>query len=415
MKIAFVNNTFEPFAVGGAEMSMLARAKGLKARGHAVKVFTLAADGAATERDVGGVDVEYVTGRWAAASPFHTDRSKLQKLMWHVGPEWIPGGATDLAGQIAAFQPDVVNIANLPGVGFANIRTLQAAGIRVVMTIADFAPLCAGTTMLRGGKQCESRCGQCRIVGGPRLSRFLGADQFVFISDFMRQSYIKALPQHAHRFERAPVIHNGLDEKFLAADSETPCASASGANGPLRIGYIGQLNPNKGVEALLQCFAGTPFRQPATLTVAGKGDSAYEAQLKQSVSGRDDVDFVGWANPMAFFQTVDLVVVPSIWNEPLGRVPYEANYFGRPALVANRGGLPELIAPGVNGAVFDPENLQDFRACLLDWADQLTQRRSEIAEASRRHAIDRHHPGSIAARYEQVFSVQDVSPAEIPC
>ncbi|MEM0986800.1 MAG: glycosyltransferase [Pseudomonadota bacterium] len=407
MRIALVNNTFQPFAVGGAEMSMLARAKGLKARGHTVKVFTLAADDVAAERNIGGVDVVYLPGRWAGASPFHTERSRVQKLLWHVGPEWVPNGRTDVSEAIAGFSPDVVNIANLPGLGYANIQAIGRRNIPVVMTVADFAPLCAGTTMLRNGKQCSARCGSCRVIGGPRLARFLAADQYIFISEFMRQRYISALPQHANRFEKAHVIHNGLDEAFIDADVPPPGVTerSSGDGEPLRIGYIGQLNPNKGVEALLACFTATKFRTRTTLTIAGRGDQPYEAKLKHMAGGHGDIRFLGWTNPLEFFQSVDMVVVPSIWNEPLGRVPYEANFFGRPALVANRGGLPELIECGTNGAVFDPEDQKAFQSCLLDWADHVSDRRPKIAQAARQIALDRHHPDRVAERYEAAFAL----------
>ena len=38
-----------------------------------------------------------------------------------------------------------------------------------------------------------------------------------------------------------------------------------------------------------------------------------------------------------------LVIMPSIWPEPFGRIPVEANKLGVPVIVSNRGGLPETI------------------------------------------------------------------------
>jgi glycosyltransferase involved in cell wall biosynthesis len=45
------------------------------------------------------------------------------------------------------------------------------------------------------------------------------------------------------------------------------------------------------------------------------------------------------------------VVMPSIWPEPFGRIPVEANRLGVPAIVSNRGALPEIIEDGVTGVV----------------------------------------------------------------
>jgi glycosyltransferase involved in cell wall biosynthesis len=47
-------------------------------------------------------------------------------------------------------------------------------------------------------------------------------------------------------------------------------------------------------------------------------------------------------------------VVPSIWNEPFGRVTVEAYSRGVPVVGANTGGIPEVIEPRSN-LLFDME------------------------------------------------------------
>jgi len=51
----------------------------------------------------------------------------------------------------------------------------------------------------------------------------------------------------------------------------------------------------------------------------------------------------------------EAVVMPSIWPEPFGRVPVEANRLGIPAVVTNRGGLPETVVDGETGLVVEPD------------------------------------------------------------
>jgi glycosyltransferase involved in cell wall biosynthesis len=46
------------------------------------------------------------------------------------------------------------------------------------------------------------------------------------------------------------------------------------------------------------------------------------------------------------------VVMPSIWPEPFGRIPVEANRLGVPAVVSSAGGLSETIVDGVTGYIF---------------------------------------------------------------
>jgi glycosyltransferase involved in cell wall biosynthesis len=47
------------------------------------------------------------------------------------------------------------------------------------------------------------------------------------------------------------------------------------------------------------------------------------------------------------------VVMPSIWSEPFGRIPVEANRLGVPAVVTDRGALPETVENGITGLVTD--------------------------------------------------------------
>ena len=53
-------------------------------------------------------------------------------------------------------------------------------------------------------------------------------------------------------------------------------------------------------------------------------------------------------NPDEFFDGIDILVVPSIWNEPFGRVTVEAYSHGVPVVGANTGGIPEVIEPRTN-------------------------------------------------------------------
>lgn len=53
------------------------------------------------------------------------------------------------------------------------------------------------------------------------------------------------------------------------------------------------------------------------------------------------------------------VVMPSVWPEAFGRIPVEANRLGVPAVVSDRGALPEVVEPGVSGLVAEAD------ACAL--------------------------------------------------
>jgi glycosyltransferase involved in cell wall biosynthesis len=59
-------------------------------------------------------------------------------------------------------------------------------------------------------------------------------------------------------------------------------------------------------------------------------------------------------SPDRLLAEIDVLVVPSIWHEPLGRVVLEAYAFGVPVIATCLGGTPEIVDDGETGLLFDP-------------------------------------------------------------
>ena len=81
---------------------------------------------------------------------------------------------------------------------------------------------------------------------------------------------------------------------------------------------------------------------------------------------------IGW-HPInkvkEFYQRSDICAVPSTWEEPFGLVAIEAMATGRPCVVADVGGLQDIVIPGETGFIFDrdsPAALAEALAKLLD-------------------------------------------------
>src|SRR5260370_9454803 len=111
----------------------------------------------------------------------------------------------------------------------------------------------------------------------------------------------------------------------------------------VRLGVLGRVSPEKGIEVLLD-----ELRRDSTLkwslSIGGAGDADYLAKLKATHDDRG-VSFLGHVVPADFLQSIDILVVPSKWNEPFGRVTVEAYSHGVPVVGANTGGIPEVIEP----------------------------------------------------------------------
>jgi glycosyltransferase involved in cell wall biosynthesis len=120
--------------------------------------------------------------------------------------------------------------------------------------------------------------------------------------------------------------------------------------------YVGRLVTEKGLWSLLDAFE----RQSSatTLKIVGEGPlrGDLEARLRQR-GLQDRVELAGFIpheHLRAELIGAAAVIVPSIWQEPLGLVILEALACGTPVIASAVGGIPELIKDGENGLLVPP-------------------------------------------------------------
>ncbi|MFL6137897.1 MAG: glycosyltransferase family 4 protein [Frankiaceae bacterium] len=154
-----------------------------------------------------------------------------------------------------------------------------------------------------------------------------------------------------------------IPEPVEAPESWPPRRPLAGRR-PL-VGYLGRLDPRKGVEDVCHAagsvdadflVAGAPHLAPASY--AGELAALAEAEAP----GR--VRFVGAVpSPWELLAGVDVLVVPSR-REPWGRVAAEALMSGVPVVAAGTGGLPEIVRDGVDGLLYPPGDVPALVARL---------------------------------------------------
>jgi glycosyltransferase involved in cell wall biosynthesis len=131
----------------------------------------------------------------------------------------------------------------------------------------------------------------------------------------------------------------------------------------LVFGFIGTLSQSKGIEWLLSEFK--KIDSPTiSLKIAGKGDSSYENSLKDIAEDDKRICFLGVCKPEVFYPAIDVLVVPSIWEEPLGMVAIEACAYHVPVITSAQGGLKEIIKDGYNGLYCDVDDPQSLSAAM---------------------------------------------------
>ncbi len=352
MKCCIISALYPPHVVGGAEKVTAKLAAGLVRAGHSVVVITLHNKPDPHTEYIDGVKVYYLpidNIYWPyglSAKP-----SVIERLIWHCVDMWNFKAASRVGKILDEEQPDILNTNNLAGFSVAVWAQAKRRGIRIIHTLHDYALLCPSSTLYKNGKICETRCAACVAMSQTKYIASGLVDQLVGVSKFV-----------AERHEQAGYFPNAKQQviRNICELSGAQDKKHTETNREFTFGFIGRVEEEKGVEILLQAAVFLP----ATgwrLLIAGRGRDDYVAQLKSKYP-QSNIQWLGFTKAEEFYTQIDLLIVPSLWPEPLPGVIAEAGIRSIPVVISNMGGMPEYLDMGLSGEVVpagDVERLAD--------------------------------------------------------
>lgn len=385
MRVMLVHHAYPPEGIGGSEIYTESLARRL-ARDHEVTVLHRSADPArrdyqVTESSRDGVRIVSVnTPRWSHAG-FEAYRD--------------PRAAAAVAAVIEATRPDVVHVGHLNGLSTGVVSEARRLGAAVVFTLHDFGTLCAlGQLVNLDLEVCPGptpqRCLGC--VGNGRipvarpiaraLARLTGPGEAHVegrlreMREVLRLADVLTAPSRFMR-ERMEIMGvSGIRVLPLGHEPVPLTPHRSDPSGRFRIGLIGSLIPSKGVHVLARAFR--DLADPRlSLRVHGAfvpyhGDSDYERRLR-AILGPLAEDALRGPFPHSrlgeILAELDVLVVPSIWEENAPLVVQEAFLAHVPVVVSGHGGLAEAVRHEVDGLHFRPGDAADLARALRRLAD----------------------------------------------
>lgn len=402
MNILTISNFYPPHHIGGYGMLCLEVVNELMARGHAVTVLAgmHGVDGPVVEGHIQRrltleSDLYYYRPRSAIRYPKIKQRNLeiLRELVTTEAPDLIfIWGMWALTKEVAAEAERL-----LPG--------------RVVYYLANPWPIdpnlhqsywdMPATTVLRQWTKQVMRV-PARLWLHAEWQPFgLHYEHVLCCSAAMRDQMLQAgVP-----FQNAPVIYEGIDlAPYLAqpaqrsarwaharqqehmahtsrndifSDGITDVATMPDtAPTKLALLYVGTLAEHKGVHTAIEALGKLPAtqRERLSLTILGSGHPQYEERLRKLAISEGVTDIVTFHAPIPrselpdFLGHYDVLLLPSIWEEPLARIMQEGLASGLVVVGAATGGTAEVICDGENGLLFpaaDGMALADKLASLL--------------------------------------------------
>ena len=274
-----------------------------------------------------------------------TDRLALDKKG---GSPYAPS----LFRAVREFSPELIHIHAGGRLAVAAVRLAERLGVPSVMSLHGGAAVVPQTEideMLRPLKGKFPYGGILDRLLGMRFDPLTRVGAIVCISRTEERRLGELYPGRRVRY-----VPNGVAD--AARVGRRPDAAGRNVLCVSRIDY--QKNQLALVEALSRLPAGTRLTLVGPVTAAWYRDKIL-ARVDE-LGLRDRFELIpglspGSAELEAEFAKADVFVLPSV-HEPFGIAALEALKRGVPLVAANVGGLPDFVADGENGLLFDPSD-----------------------------------------------------------
>jgi GT2 family glycosyltransferase len=175
----------------------------------------------------------------------------------------------------------------------------------------------------------------------------------------------------------------------------------------VRFGFLGAAIPSKGVHVLADAFRRLSDPRAALAIHGGfpryHGDTGYEARVRALLGPLAEECLRGPFSRERLPEVLadlDVVVVPSVWEENAPLVVEEAFLARRPLVVSDHGGLAERVREGIDGLRFRPGDPADLARVLRRLLDEPDLRARLGARPPHVATLDE-HVRSLEALYER--------------
>jgi glycosyltransferase involved in cell wall biosynthesis len=416
MNIVMLMSVYGDRAVGGAERTAAQMAKLLVAKGHKVHIVSLSAKGKAAPAarlDDGVVCESIPLRQWydpyseQATTSTHRQRyfsrlyrwwEAIRKACWHVLDIYNPFMVAAVRQKLVQLRPDILFTHTLQGFSVGVWAAARGLDIKVVHMAHDHALICPGTAMTRGTKVCERICGSCVFFNAARQWVAVAPDAVVGPSEIVlerhrRFGWFTQVIQHQ-------VIPNALPTHWQSMEpSAQRPVSEFRLHHPMKLGFLGRIDESKGADTLIMALALLPEHVLGRwrLFVGGQGSMQQLQNWVLTMPNGSDrwslispyVAYLGLVKADDFLKKLDVLVTPSRAHETFCNVVMEAASLACPAIVSDKGALPERVDHGLSGWIFPAGQaaaLSGHIERLLEQPHQVQQKALAALKSRHRYA-----------------------------
>lgn len=369
MKLLFTRFPLASSLTGGAEQQTMSLMRGLMDRGHAVAFAGSCPALLERTKAEGMIATRYAVGappvtKWGAISFLWRKRAMRRKL-----------------SQLLAQFHDLDAIIMLSLTEKLLLTDIAVArGIRVFWIEHD-------------------RIGRW-LTGNPwlpLLTRQAAHATTITVSTLSKKMYLDlGWPE-----DRTMAVTNGvaISDKRVANSIHPSHSPLPATRYPLRLGCVARLSPEKGVDLLIEAVADLPT---IALTIVGKGKE--EKRLRTILQRTQNTRIIpAVENLSVFYDSLDILILPSRDHDPFGLVAAEAMMRGIPVIVTDACGIAGYLRSGLDAVVVPANSTSALREAIILLTDETI--RTQMWQEGRKTAEKIFGVSRMIDNYEKVFNV----------
>lgn len=333
MRILVSAKYLYPFHVGGAEISLDSLIKELS-RKHEVFVVCAGNEDATFQRNKVTIIRKKILNKIFGFNALINllNFNKWKKIVYQ---------------QIQYINPDLI----LTQLDFAAPTVLTADRFKIlnIIFLRSYEHFCPNNFFLKDYKECDKKCCNCFSPFSYYLLRFFIKRMFKSHEIALKKcnlviansNYMSSVCKTIYGV-KSEIVYPFIVLKNYVSDNKYFKKS--------KITFMGNGFKHKGIDILMKIA----FKMPTyNFQVVGDFNSTFSKYkfLLQESKYRN-IEYFKTTNDMRnVYANTKILLVPSLWQEPFGRVCIEAMANGVPCIVSNKGGLPESL--GDCGIVID--------------------------------------------------------------
>lgn len=376
MKILLVNTYYYPEIYGGAEYSVKKLAEELKRQGNIVKVLCT---GSEEKREtIDGIEVIRIVSKNLCRGCESSKYPMYKRVLRRTLDIWNPFNKAKIEEVLEEYKPDVVHTNGLYDLSTIVWETAHKKNIKVVHTLRDYHLLCPFTSL-----HCSKVKNECSNVPPKvfcRIHRTINRRKSGYVDVVTAPSSVTLNLLVNNQFfgsSEKRVIPNAT-EYNISEIHELLAKRKNMDSHNIKFAYLGTLSEQKGIRWMISAF--NALAEDAELYIAGKGSLRDYVEEQARINKK--IHFVGFLNEAEvdeLLKKCDVLICPSQWQEPFGRVVLDAYKHGMPVICSDQGALPSLVDDKKTGFVVRSGDQQALTAAISHYINI----RSDICE----HAI----------------------------